>query len=60
MPYRWRRSLWAWRSLQRLWQRDTPEGALEAISAALVVTLVILVVTLARFPRGAVPRGPRL
>jgi hypothetical protein len=59
MPYRWRRSLWAWRSLQRLWQRDTPEGALEAISAALVVTLVILVVTLVALAVSALPAWSR-
>jgi hypothetical protein len=59
MPYRWRRSLWAWRSLQRLWQRDTPEGALEAISAALVVTLVILVVTLVALAVSALPASSR-
>jgi hypothetical protein len=47
MSYRRQRSLWAWRSLLRLWQQDTAKEASAAISAALAVTLAVLVVKLA-------------
>jgi hypothetical protein len=46
MSYQRGRSLWVWRSLQRLWQQDTAEGASVATSAALAVTLAVLVVIL--------------
>jgi hypothetical protein len=46
MSYQPGRSLWVWRSLQRLWQQDTAEGASVATSAALAVTLAVLVVIL--------------
>jgi hypothetical protein len=58
MSYQRRRSLWAWRSLQRPWQRDMAEEASAAISAALVVTLVVLVIALVALAVSTLPASP--